>query len=119
MEKYIDETLKSVEMQTYKNRECIIADDCSTDHTARITMQYTTKDARFWYIRLECNKGAAVARNAVIGQANGKYLAFLYGDDIWDSRKLEEQIAYMKANGYTFTCTDYGKLDQNGMVPKE
>lgn len=118
VESYIDETLQSVEKQTYQNWECIIADDGSTDRTAKIIMQYTTKDARFRYIRLESNKGAAAARNAAIAQADGKYMAFLDADDIWDRRKLEIQIAYMKANGYLFTCTDYGKIDQNGTVQK-
>lgn len=118
VEKYIDETLKSVETQTYTNWECIISDDASTDRTAEIVLQYTAKDARFKYICMDCNKGAAHARNAAIEKAEGEYLAFLDADDIWDRRKLEKQIACMESHGYAFTCTDYGKIDQNGNVQK-
>ena len=35
-EKYIVDTIKSVQNQIYKNWEMIIVDDCSTDHTVDI-----------------------------------------------------------------------------------
>lgn len=35
-------------------------------------------------------------------------------DDLWFNNKLDEQIGFMKANKYTFTCTGYSKIDENG-----
>ena len=47
-EKYIAEQLRSVQNQTYKNFECIIIDDHSTDDTVNIVLeQFCKRDNRF------------------------------------------------------------------------
>lgn len=45
----IGETLESVLAQTYRNWECNIIDDCSTDHTDKVLRVYVKKGARFKY----------------------------------------------------------------------
>jgi len=115
-EKYIGRTLDSVIKQTYKKWELIIVDDCSTDSTANIVKEYTRKDPRISYNKLQKNSGAAVARNKAIDKAKGRYLAFLDSDDIWFSGKLEKQINFMRKNKYKFTCTSYTKIDENDIA---
>ena len=43
-------------------------------------------------------------------------MAFLDSDDLWYKEKLEKQIAFMKDKNYSFTCTDYEQIDENGQT---
>ena len=89
----IGETLDSLQKQTFTNFEAIIVDDCSTDGTPAIVMNWVNKDARFRYVRLETNSNRpAVPRNRGIAEATGEYVAFLDHDDLWLPRKLERQV---------------------------
>ena len=74
-EKYLAATLDSVLAQTYENWEILLVDDCSPDGSVEIIEQYRSRDARFRYIRLPENGGAAVARNAGLEAARGRYIA--------------------------------------------
>lgn len=110
--KFINETIKSVLNQTYKNWEMIIVDDCSTDNTEKIVLKFD--DERIKYHKLKINSGAAVARTTAMQLAKGSYMAFLDSDDIWTEDKLEKQLNFMKKNNYAFTCTSYEQIDENG-----
>ena len=113
-EDFIGITLDSVINQTYQNWEVIVVDDCSTDNTAKLVQEYVKKDNRIKYHKLDKNSGAAVARNKAVDLANGKYMAFLDSDDVWFPEKLTKQIGYMEENAYTFTCTSYTKINEEG-----
>lgn len=110
--KYIEETIKSAQSQTYPNWEMIIVDDCSTDDTEEVVKKYSECDERIKYHKLEKNSGAAVARTVAMDLARGTYMAFLDSDDLWYPNKLESQITYMKENGYAFTCTMYEQIGE-------
>lgn len=110
--KFINETIKSVLNQTYKNWEMIIVDDCSTDDTEKVVLKFD--DERVKYHKLKINSGAAVARTTAMQLAKGSYMAFLDSDDIWTEDKLEKQLNFMKKNNYVFTCTSYEQIDENG-----
>lgn len=109
---FIAETIESVLAQTYQNWEMIVVDDCSTDNTEEIIATFLKKDHRIQYHKLKQNAGAAVARTVSMQLAKGEYMAFLDSDDLWYPQKLEKQIAYMKKNGYAFTCTKYEQIDE-------
>lgn len=113
-EDFIGTTLDSVLNQTYKNWEVIVIDDCSSDNTVTVVQEYTKIDSRIKYYKLQKNSGAAVARNKAVDFAKGKYMAFLDSDDIWFPEKLTKQVGFMKNNRYSFTCTSYTKIDEEG-----
>lgn len=108
---YINSSIQSVIDQTYKNWELIIVDDCSTDNTVEIIKRYT--DKRIYLFINDRNSGAAISRNRALKEAHGNYIAFLDSDDIWEKKKLELQLGFMKRNGYSFTYTDY-RIKLNG-----
>lgn len=110
-EKYVMKTINSVLNQTYQNFEIIVIDDCSTDDTARIIRSIS--DNRIIFLVNEEQSGAAVSRNRGIAQANGDYIAFLDGDDIWYKTKLKDQLSFMKDNDYCFSFTNYDEIDEN------
>ena len=113
-EKYIRSTIDSVLSQTYSNWEMLLADDCSPDGSADIIAGYAARDSRIKYIKMPQNGGAALARNAALEQARGRYIAYLDADDIWLPSKLERQIDFMAKNHAVFTCCDYEKIEEDG-----
>ena len=115
-EKLIEETIKSVLNQTYKNWEMILVNDCSVDKSEQIIKKYSPKDARIKYIKLTTNLGAAKSRNIGIEKARGQYIAFLDSDDLWKPNKLERQIKFMKEKDIAFSFTAYEVIKEDGTL---
>lgn len=113
-DRFIKETIESVQRQTYQNWEMILVDDLSTDKSEKIIKSIQKKDDRIRYIKLKENSGAAIARNTAIENASGRYIAFLDSDDLWKSNKLEKQIKFMKEHNYGFTFTSYELIREDG-----
>lgn len=111
---FIEESVKSVLVQSYKNWELIIVDDCSKDNTKEILAPYLTKYPNIHYTCLLKNSGPAVARSEAIRQAKGDYIAFLDSDDLWLPNKLSKQISFMKQKGIAFCATGYEIISESG-----
>lgn len=112
--KFIGETIRSVQAQTYPNWEMIIVDDCSTDNTDEVVAEYQNADGRIKYFKNEKNSGAAVSRNKALREAKGRWMAFLDSDDLWVPEKLEKQLKFMVENGYHFSCTYREQIKEDG-----
>jgi Glycosyl transferase family 2 len=87
----------SVLKQSYRNWECIVVDDGSTDCTREVVLRYCSRDRRFRYLRQD-NSGLSAARNTGIANSSGAYLQFLDSDDLIEPRKLECQVDYLERN---------------------
>lgn len=112
-DRFISETIQSVIDQTYTNWELLIVDDCSTDNTDEAVASF--KDDRIKYFHNEKNSGAALTRNKAMREAQGEWIAFLDSDDLWMPEKLEKQIAFMTEKGYTFSYTEYEKINEDSI----
>lgn len=108
-EKYVQATIQSVLDQTYRNWELIFVDDCSTDETLYLVRAFN--DERIRIYQNKTNSGAAVSRNYALRMAQGKWIAFLDSDDLWEPEKLEKQLSFMVENNYDFTYTNYRVCD--------
>ena len=104
--KFLNQTLNSIIMQTYKNWKLIIIDDCSDNKTKNILKKYS-KDKRIKIFWLKKNNGAGFCRNYGIKNSKSPYVAFIDSDDVWKKNKLEKQIIFMKKNNYSFSYTNY------------
>lgn len=113
-ERFLSDTIKSVQNQTYKNLEILLIDDCSKDNSAQIIKEFQKYDNRIKYIKLKKNSGASVSRNEGIRNAKGRFIAFVDSDDIWKPEKLEIQIKYMLKENLGFTFTSYRYMKENG-----
>ena len=111
---YVEQTIRSVQAQTYQNWEIIFVDDCSTDDSVAKVMAMKEKDNRISIYHNARNSGAAVSRNAALQHAKGRWIAFLDSDDLWAPEKLENQIRFMKSNNYKFSYTYYKEMDVDG-----
>lgn len=115
-EKFIAETIISVQQQTYANWEMIVVDDCSTDKTEEIISHFAKQDPRIKFIPLQKNSGAGVARNLAVQMAKGRFIAFLDADDLWKSLKLEKQVDFLLSNNFPFTFSFYDCINEDGTL---
>ena len=109
---FVEETIRSIQAQTYQEWELLFQDDCSTDNTRAIVEKYAAEDSRIKYECNACNSGAAITRNNALRRASGKWIAFLDSDDIWYPEKLEKQIRFMESHNYHFSYTEYCEINE-------
>jgi teichuronic acid biosynthesis glycosyltransferase TuaG len=114
-DKFIAETIRSVQNQTYQNWELIIVDDCSIDHTVSIIEQFVANDGRIHLFQLHKNSGTGVARNTALSKSAGRYISFLDADDLWKPMKLEKQIDFLRSNNQPFTFSFYDCINEDGI----
>ena len=113
----IDETLRSVRAQTYRNLEILVVDDGSTDGTAALVEAHASADPR---VRSDSsgNAGVAAARNRGISESAADFVAPVDADDLWMPTRIEKQMAAMRSRGprcglvYTWQTT----IDEHGRV---
>jgi len=78
-EKYINDCLNSVAMQTYEDIEHIIIDGMSSDRTLKIISKHSYKPAK---VISEEDQGIYDALNKGIKNATGSIIGFLHSNDI-------------------------------------
>lgn len=91
----LNKAIKSVLNQTYRDFECIIVDDGSTDGTGDMVKQFRERKLRYIRIKEEDSKGGNYARNVGIKSTTGELVAFLDDDDEWLPDKLRLQKEYL------------------------
>jgi len=103
--RFLNEAIKSVLNQTYKDYELIIIDDGSNDNTKELVKEY--KDSRIVYF-YQSNQGRVYARNVGIRIAKHKIIAFIDSDDAWykDKLKLQMKIIKNKNLDWCFSAVD-------------
>lgn len=111
-ERFIEESIVSVQNQTFKNWELIIVNDGSTDSTAKIIGDWAVNDKRVFYIYQE-NKRLGAARNTAIRAARGEWIAFIDSDDLWMPEKLEKQLEVVNQNKVDVVFTNGFILDDS------
>lgn len=111
---FVEDTIRSVQAQTYQNWEIIFMDDCSSDDTISKVTKLREEDSRIRVFQNKINSGAAVSRNNALREAKGHWIAFLDSDDQWEPTKLEKQVRFMEENGYKFSYTCYQEMDADG-----
>jgi len=110
----IDQTIQSVLAQTHSNWEMLIAEDCSTDNTQAMIDGWTKVDSRIKLIKMPKNGGPAMARNAALQRAQGRWIAFLDSDDLWLPQKLESCLGFARANDAAFVYTGFRRIPSAG-----
>lgn len=87
--------IESVLSQSYTDFEYIICDDCSTDKTWQIIQEY--KDERIKSFRNDENIGEYPNRNKTLSFANGKFVIWIDGDDVFYPNGLEYMVKMLEA----------------------
>jgi glycosyltransferase involved in cell wall biosynthesis len=107
-ERYIAETIESVQKQTVKNWELIIIDDVSKDKTTHIINEFVALDSRIKLIVNSENRGANYCRNLGLHKAVSNYIIFLDADDILTSNCIENRLKIIKQDNFDFCVFTMG-----------
>ena len=110
---YILDAINSILNQTYQNFEIIIVYDDIDKSELSLIYKIQKVDKRIKVLINKKNLGAGLSRNYAIKNSNGKYIAFLDADDIWNVEKLKKQVNIMEQKNLPITHTSYVILDKN------
>jgi glycosyltransferase involved in cell wall biosynthesis len=100
-EKFIRQAIESVLAQkTDFDYELVIGEDCSTDNTRAICIEYAEKhQGKIKLLLHEENMGMIPNFLKTLNSCSGKYVAMLEGDDYWTHPlKLQKQVDFLEAN---------------------
>ena len=115
---YIQQTLKSVINQTYKNLEILIIYDDKDISDLKILNHLKKKDKRIKIIVNRNTLGAGFSRNVGIRSAKGKFIAFLDSDDLWKKNKIKFQLDFMLKNNLKACHSSYEVINSSNEIKK-
>lgn len=99
--------------------EVLVHDDASTDNSAEIIREYTTKYPDIfkpiYQTENQYSRGVKVNATFQYPRAKGKYIAICEGDDYWtDPLKLQKQVDFLEANPEYVMCShNFKEFSQN------
>lgn len=93
----IARAISSVLAQDWPNIEVLIVDDASTDNSSAFAQEAIADDQRAKFIRHRHNTGPGGARNTILSNAGGEFVAFFDDDDASLPKRISEQVATLTA----------------------
>jgi glycosyltransferase involved in cell wall biosynthesis len=100
-ERFLEEAIESVLVQTYRGWDLWLVDDGSRDGSTAMAQRFASRHPdRIRYLEHagHGNRGAAASRNAGIRASRGELVALLDADDVWLEHKLQEQVEILDAH---------------------
>src|SRR5262249_31656390 len=89
---HLDEAVRSMLDQDYRNFEFIILDDGSTDGTAERLREWAAKDERIRLFESDSNLGPVGSSNFVVEHAKSSIIARMDADDVCRPDRLRLQV---------------------------
>lgn len=96
-EEFLHDALQSIRDQTFKNWECNIVNNCSTDRSGEIAEEFVKADNRFKLHNYEEYMPVVQNWNRIANHISpdAEYLKIVQADDLIDPSNLEEMIYMM------------------------
>ncbi len=119
-EKYIEEAIRSIFKQTFRDFELIIYHDGSTDKTWQVALKTITDSNKSFMgcvkmIPSHKNVGCGEGRNRAIERARGKYIAIQDADDMSFAWRLEKEVEFLEENNDIFCVGAWADhMEENG-----
>lgn len=108
---HLPATIQSIQAQTYTNWELLVEDDGSTDNTEQVIAKIG--DDRIKYTKHDRTAITGKLKNEAFKKAAGAFIAFMDSDDLWDSNKLQLQVALLEQNTDAgFTLCNWKDFEQ-------
>lgn len=112
-EKYLEEAIKSILNQSFKDFEFIIIDDFSMDKSYEICQEFSKKDNRVKVFRNKKNMWISFTRNKLIELTNTSYIATQDSDDISEKNRLKLCYNFLEKN------KDFAVVSWNNIIIDE
>ncbi len=111
VEDYLQQCLKSIVAQTYKNLEIILIDDGSTDNSPQICDEWANEDKRIKVIH-QNNKGLSESRNIGVSVSTAEYISFVDSDDYIDAEMIEKCMNIVCSDDADIVVFDVCKVNE-------
>jgi len=108
-QRYLNTLLHQIETQTFRNYECLLINDGSTDGSGTICDNYAAQDPRFHVFHIP-NGGVSHARNIGLDHASGEYITFIDGDDEISDNYLENLVHCTTRSSAEIVISGYRKF---------
>lgn len=116
-ERFLEETLDSIASQTFGDYELIVSDNASTDGTAQILAEYSSRDPRIRVVRQETNLGATRNHNVVVELATTPLFKWVASDDLIAPTFLERCIDVLDQRPDVIAChTRVMRIDEGSRL---
>ncbi len=92
---YVEQAVRSILQQGFRDFKFIIIDDGSTDDTGTILERLAASDCRIQLVR-RGNKGLTVSLNEAIALTQSPFIGRMDGDDIARPGRLMQQMKYLR-----------------------
>lgn len=109
-EKYIEECLRSIMNQTYKDLQIIVVNDGSEDKTESIVKSILLEDSRI-QLMSQINRGVSSARNRGLKYAENEFITFVDCDDTLDLNMYEILMNYANTNEFDIIHCGYKRIN--------
>jgi GT2 family glycosyltransferase len=115
-EEFIEECLRSVLDQTYRNIEVLVVDDCSTDGSVEKVREVAGSDPRVLLLCNEKNLGAVANLRRCVEQSSGDLLQCLCADNRFaNPTTVARLVAAMESDpGVNMAASGFGHIDEQG-----
>ena len=111
VEPYIEQCIKSVLSQTYRNFEWLLIENGSTDGTRAIIQKYEQLDDRIKVEYFEKNQ-TGFANDYIVQKARGEYIVKLDSDDWIDMDYLEVLLESLENEKADLAICGWMKYDE-------
>lgn len=98
-EAFVEASVRSVLGQSLRDLELIVLDDGSTDQSFSVVERIAAEDGRMRLLR-QPNGGIAAARNRLLEEARGRYLATVDADDISEPDRFRFQVDFLDRHAH-------------------
>lgn len=107
--RFLPDCLRSVVAQPYRDWECLIIDDASSDETPAVAREWAARDGRIRYLRTPRNLKLVGALNFGLAESRGRYVMNLDADNLLGEDALAPLAAAL--DGDPALAIAYGPLD--------
>ena len=107
---YLDECIRSVTEQTYRDLEILLIDDCSTDGSSEILDKWAALDERIRVVHKGKNSGVSDSRNQGLALARGEYISFVDSDDWLEQEHYENLFNVIDRSGADIVVGGYTRV---------
>lgn len=114
--KYLRDCLNSISDQSFKDFECILVDDGSSDESPIICDEYASADPRFFCIHKK-NEGALSARFEGLKKASSKFVSFIDSDDFIEADMYETLMGELSKNKADIICSGHYVYESSNSSP--
>lgn len=115
-ERYLSETIASIQAQTVTDWEYLIVDDASTDGTADLVRSAMKRDSRLRLLQRADSGGPYAAANQALQASTGRYIMRTDGDDLQPPNRFERQLEFLNGSRYR-ACIAHWQAWNQTLIP--